>query len=176
STGAAVIFGATGGVMEAAIRTAYELVTGREVPFENLNIMPTRGMDGVKEASLKIEGTVEEWNFLEGAVLKIAIAHGLNNAKKLMDKVRSGEADYHFIEIMACPGGCLGGGGQPIPTNEEIRKKRAQAIYDEDMALKLRKSHENPEVKKIYEEFLGKPLGHKSHKLLHTTYTERGRY
>lgn len=176
STGAAVIFGVTGGVMEAAIRTAYELVTGREVPFENLNITPARGMEGVKEAELKIEGTVEEWNFLEGAVLKVAIAHGLNNAKILMDKIRAGEADYHFIEIMACPGGCIGGGGQPIPTSDAIRKKRAQAIYDEDMALTLRKSHENPEVKKIYEDYLGKPLGHKSHKLLHTTYTQRGRY
>ena len=115
STGAAVIFGATGGVMEAAIRTAYEIVTGREVPFENLNIIPVRGMEGVKEAAIKIEGCVEDWKFLEGAELKVAIAHGLVNADKLMKKVASGEADYHFIEIMACPGGCIGGGGQPIP-------------------------------------------------------------
>lgn len=176
STGAAVIFGATGGVMEAAIRTAYELVTGREVPFQNLNITPVRGMDGVKEASLKIENPVEAWKFLDGAVVKVAIAHGLNNAKKLMDKVREGTADYHFIEIMACPGGCLGGGGQPIPTSMEIRKERAKAIYEEDEALALRKSHENPEVQQLYKEFLGEPLGHKSHKLLHTHYTERGKY
>lgn len=175
-TGAAVIFGATGGVMEAALRTAYEIITGREVPFENLNITAVRGLDGVKEAAIKLEGLVDAWKFLEGATLKIAIANGLNNARKLMDKVRAGEADYHFIEIMACPGGCLGGGGQPIPTSQAIREKRAGAIYDEDMALRVRKSHENEDVKKIYEVYLGEPLGHKSHKLLHTHYTERGRY
>jgi NADP-reducing hydrogenase subunit HndD len=123
STGAAVIFGATGGVMEAALRTAYEIVTGREVPFENLNITPVRGMDGYKGGSVKIEGTVPDWSFLEGVVLKTVTAHGLTNAKYVMERVKSGEADYHFIEIMACPGGCIGGGGQPIPTNMEIRKK-----------------------------------------------------
>lgn len=175
-TGAAIIFGATGGVMEAAIRTAYEIVTGREVPFENLNITAVRGLEGIKEASLKIENAVDDWKFLEGAVLKVAIANGLNNAKKLMDKVRAGEADYHFIEIMACPGGCLGGGGQPIPTSKAIRSKRSEAIYAEDMNLPKRKSHENEEVKRIYEEFLIKPLGEKSHKLLHTHYTKRGKY
>jgi NADP-reducing hydrogenase subunit HndD len=134
STGAAVIFGATGGVMEAALRTAYEIVTGREVPFENLNITPVRGMEGVKEVTVKIEGTVPDWNFLEGVELKTVTAHGLTNAKYVMEKVKSGEADYHFIEIMACPGGCIGGGGQPIPTNMEIRKKRTEAIYMEDPA------------------------------------------
>lgn len=175
-TGAAVIFGATGGVMEAALRTAYELVTGREVPFENLDIKPIRGMDGVKEAAIKIEGCVDDWKFLDGATLKIAIANGLNNAKILMDKIRAKEADYHFIEIMACPGGCLGGGGQPIPTSADIRKKRAEAIYAEDANLPLRKSHENPDVQKIYADYLEKPLGHKSHKLLHTKYTQRGKY
>lgn len=174
STGAAVIFGATGGVMEAAIRTAYEIVTGREIPFANLDITPIRGLDGVKEASLKIEGTVPDWSFLEGATLKVAITNGLENARMMMDKVRAGEADYHFIEVMACPGGCLGGGGQPIPTSQEIRSDRSRAIYDEDTNLKLRKSHQNPAVQKLYEEFLEKPLGHKSHKLLHTHYTERG--
>jgi len=176
STGAAVIFGATGGVMEAALRTAYEIVTGRPVPFENLNITPVRGMEGVREASVKIEGCVPEWSFLEGAVLKVAIAHGLANAKKLMKAVSDGTASYHFIEVMACPGGCLGGGGQPIPTNKEIRQKRAEAIYAEDEGMPIRKSHENPEVQLIYQDFLGKPLGHKSHDLLHTHYKPRKRY
>jgi len=176
STGAAVIFGATGGVMEAAIRTAYEIVTGREVPFNNLNITLVRGMEGVKEASLKIEGCLETWKFLEGVELKVAIAHGLVNADKVMQSVKDGLSHYHFIEIMACPGGCLGGGGQPIPTNLEIRNKRSKAIYEEDMGLTIRKSHENPEVVQIYKEFLEKPLGHKSHELLHTHYIKRDRY
>lgn len=176
SSGAAVIFGATGGVMEAALRTAYELVTGREVPFENLNITPVRGMDGVREASVKIVDTLEDWKFLEGVELKCAIAHGLVNARSIMEKVKNEEATYHFIEIMACPGGCLGGGGQPIPTNAEIRDKRAKAIYEEDMGMPIRKSHENPEVVEIYKDFLGKPNSHKSHELLHTHYVERNRY
>ncbi len=176
STGAAVIFGATGGVMEAAIRTAYEIVTGREVPFDGLNITPVRGMEGVREASLKIEGCVDAWSFLEGVELKVAIAHGLTNANEVMTAVKEGKADYHFIEVMACPGGCLGGGGQPVPTSPEIRQKRADAIYEEDMNLPLRKSHENPEIVQIYKEFLEEPLGHKSHKLLHTHYTERVGY
>ncbi len=176
STGAAVIFGATGGVMEAALRTAYEIVTGREVPFDNLNIVPVRGLDGVKEAKVKIENVKPEWSFLEGAELSCAIAHGLSNAKILMDKVKAGEADYHFIEIMACPGGCLGGGGQPMPVSNEIRQKRMEAIYEEDENLELRKSHENPEIQAIYKEYLGEPLGHKSHELLHTHYKARKKY
>ncbi len=176
STGAAVIFGATGGVMEAALRTAYEIVTGREVPFTNLNIQPVRGMDGIKEASIKIKNVKPEWSFLEGVDLNVAIANGLANARKLMEKVKSGEANYHFIEIMGCPGGCLGGGGQPIPTSPEIRKKRAEAIYSEDANMPIRKSHENPEVVEVYEQFLGEPLGHKSHDLLHTHYRPRKRY
>ncbi len=176
SSGAAVIFGATGGVMEAALRTAYELVTGREVPFENLNITPVRGMEGVREASVKIENPLDDWKFLDGAELKCAVAHGLVNARAVMDKVKNGEAVYHFIEIMACPGGCLGGGGQPIPTNAEIRDARAKAIYEEDMGMPVRKSHENPEITEIYKDFLGKPNGHKSHELLHTHYVERERY
>lgn len=176
STGAAVIFGATGGVMEAALRTAYEIVTGRQVPFENLNILPVRGMDGVKEASITIDKVLPEWSFLEGAVLKTAIAHGLSNAKKLLQAVHDKKVSYHFIEIMACPGGCLGGGGQPVPTNAEIRKKRTQAIYSEDMSMVLRKSHENPDVIQIYKDFLEKPLSHKSHELLHTHYKKRPRY
>lgn len=176
SSGAAVIFGATGGVMEAALRTAYEIVTGREVPFDSLNITPVRGMEGVREASIKISNTVDDWKFLEGATLKTVVAHGLTNAKQVMQSVKNGTGDWHFIEIMACPGGCLGGGGQPIPTNAEIRKKRAKAIYKADELMPIRKSHENPEIKQIYEEFLVEPLGHKSHELLHTHYTERSNY
>jgi NADH-quinone oxidoreductase subunit G/[NiFe] hydrogenase diaphorase moiety small subunit/NADP-reducing hydrogenase subunit HndD len=176
STGAGVIFGATGGVMEAALRTAYELVTGRDVPFENLNIMPVRGMEGVREASIKIENPLKEWSFLEGVELKCAIAHGLVNAKKVMESIRSGASNYHFVEIMACPGGCLGGGGQPIPTSPEIRKKRAEAIYAEDAGMHLRKSHQNPEVIKLYKDFLDRPLSEKSHQLLHTHYTPRERF
>ncbi len=176
SSGAAVIFGASGGVMEAALRTAYEVVTGREVPFEDLNITPVRGMNEVKEASVKIEDALPEWEFLNGVELKTCVAHGLANAKTVMDRVKNGEASYHFIEIMACPGGCLGGGGQPIPTNAAIRQQRSNAIYREDAGKPIRKSHENPEVVKLYKEFLKKPLGHKSHELLHTSYTERNRY
>lgn len=176
SSGAAVIFGATGGVMEAALRTAYELITGRPVPFKNLNITPVRGIEGVKEASIKIEGTLPDWNFLEGVELKTAVAHGLANANKVMKAVKDGSKQYHFIEIMACPGGCVGGGGQPIPTNPEIRKRRTDAIYREDMEKPIRKSHDNPEIKQIYEFFLEKPLGHKSHDLLHTKYTPREKY
>ncbi len=176
STGAAVIFGATGGVMEAALRTAYEIVTGREVPFANLNIKPVRGMEGIKEAAVKIKDVKPEWSFLEGVELKTAIAHGLTNAKKLMEKVRDGSANYHFIEVMACPSGCIGGGGQPIPTNMEIRKKRAAAIYEEDEKMAVRKSHENPEITAIYESFLHNPGGHRSHDLLHTHYSPKKRY
>lgn len=174
STGAGVIFGSTGGVMEAALRSAYEIVTGRDVPFENLNITPVRGMEGIREASIKIENPLQEWAFLDGVELKCAVAHGLVNAREVMKAVNSGKVNYHFIEFMACPGGCLGGGGQPIPTNPEIRRKRAEAIYAEDEGMPLRKSHLNPEVIKIYKDFLGKPLGEKSHHLLHTKYVKRG--
>ncbi len=176
SSGAGVIFGATGGVMEAGLRTAYEIVTGKEVPFNNLNINPVRGMEGVREASIVIEGAKDEWKFLEGAELKTVVAHGLTNAEQVMQKIQEGKADWHFIEIMACPGGCLGGGGQPIPTTPEIRQKRAEAIYEEDADMTIRKSHENPEIQAIYKEFLGEPLGEKSHHLLHTHYKERQRY
>jgi NADH-quinone oxidoreductase subunit G/[NiFe] hydrogenase diaphorase moiety small subunit/NADP-reducing hydrogenase subunit HndD len=175
STGAAVIFGATGGVMEAALRTAYEVVTGREVPFDGLNIKPIRGMDGIRDASVKLENVLPEWSFLEGIELRVAIAHGLTNATQIMEDIAIGNSPYHFIEIMACPGGCIGGGGQPIPTNAEIRRKRTEAIYTEDEKMKIRKSHENPEVIQLYKEFLGKPLGEVSHHLLHTKYTRRER-
>jgi len=164
-SGAGLIFGATGGVMEAAIRTVYEIVTGRPVPFKNLDITPIRGMDGVREASLKIEDPLPEYKWLDGVELKVAVAHGTANAKKIMDKVVKGEADYHFIEIMACPGGCLGGGGQPIPTTPEIRMARARAIYEEEKNLPVRKSHENPELRQLYDEFLKHPLSDVSHKL-----------
>ena len=164
-TGAATIFGATGGVMEAALRTAYELATGKTL--EDIDFVQVRGLNGIKEAAIPVEGIDD---------VKVAVAHGLGNARKLMERIKSGEAGYHFIEIMACPGGCVGGGGQPIPVDARIRTLRAQALYSEDKSLKYRKSHENPSIKKIYEEFLKEPLGEKSHKLLHTKYTPRNRY
>jgi iron only hydrogenase large subunit-like protein len=133
-------------------------------------------MEGVKEASIKIKNTVPAWSFLEGVELNVAVAHGLANAKKLMEAIEKGETNYHFIEIMGCPGGCIGGGGQPIPTSPEIRRKRTEAIYAEDMGKTLRKSHENPEVAEVYNDYLGAPLGHKSHELLHTHYKARKRY
>jgi iron-only hydrogenase group A len=173
STGAADIFANTGGVMEAALRTAYEIVTGREIPFNGLHVAPIQGLDGVKEASLIIEGTKEEWSFLEGITVNVAVAHGLGNAKKIIEKVLSGEKQYHFIEIMACPGGCIGGGGQPRMTTDEVRNARIKAIYKEDEGRKYRKSHDNPAIKVLYEEFLGKPLGEKSHHLLHTKYSNK---
>lgn len=176
STGAGVIFGATGGVMEAALRTVYEIVTGREVPFKNLNITPVRGTEGIREAAIKLEGLKEDWKFLEGVEVKVAVAHGLINARTIMDMIVAGNCPYHFIEIMACPGGCIGGGGQPIPTNAEIRRKRTEAIYAEDEGMPIRKSHENPDVIKLYKEYLGEPNGHKSHELLHTKYNKRNRY
>jgi len=163
STGAAVIFGATGGVMEAALRTAYEVITNEKL--EDIDIHAVRGMQGVKEATVQV-GNLE---------LKAAVAHGLANARQLLDRVARGEGGYHFIEIMACPGGCLGGGGQPIPTSMEIRKSRAAAIYQADRDLPIRRSHENPSIQAIYEKFLGKPLSEKSHHLLHTKYTPRTR-
>jgi iron-only hydrogenase group A len=177
-SGAGLVFGATGGVMEAAIRTAYELVTGREVPFEKLRVAPVRGMEGIRKAELPIKEAVADWKFLEGATLKVMVAHGTANAKKVMKMLCAGELnDYHFIEIMACPGGCIGGGGQPIPTSPAIREARVRAIYAEDEGLAIRKSHENPIVKEIYKEFLTEgPCGHLSHKLLHTDYKKRGKW
>jgi len=175
STGAADIFANTGGVMEAALRTAYEIVTGNELPAENLHVKPVAGLDGVKEASLTIEGATGEWKFLDGATLHVAVAHGLANAQKVIEAVKSGKKQYHFIEVMACPGGCIGGGGQPRFTDDAVRRARIEAIYREDEGKKLRKSHDNPEIQQIYEEFLGHPLGDKSHHLLHTKYTPRPR-
>jgi NADP-reducing hydrogenase subunit HndD len=175
STGAADIFAVTGGVMEAALRTAYEIVTGQPFPFENLHVTPIAGLEGVKEASITIEETVPEWAFLKGATLNVAVAHGLANAQKVIDRVKNGEADYHFIEVMTCPGGCIGGGGQPRLTSNAVREARIAAIYAEDEGRELRKSHENPEILKLYEEYLGEPLGERSHHLLHTKYTKKER-
>lgn len=173
STGAADIFANSGGVMEAALRTAYEVITGRELPFKDLHVGPIVGLKGVKEASLTITGTVPEWSFLEGVTVNVAVASGLGNAKKLLEKIISGEATYHFVEVMTCPGGCIGGGGQPRLTTDEVRNKRIKAIYEEDEGKKFRKSHDNPKVKQIYGEFLNMPLGEKSHHLLHTEYTNK---
>lgn len=164
STGAGAIFGATGGVMEAALRTVYEVVSGEELP--SLNFTAVRGLEGVKEAEVDIKGTK----------VKVAVAHGLGNARKLLEAIKAGKADYHFIEIMCCPGGCIGGGGQAIPVNADIRRQRLEAIYEVDEQMTLRKSHDNPAVKELYEEFLKEPLGELSHKLLHTSYTERERF
>ncbi len=164
-TGAATIFGATGGVMEAALRTAYEVATGKTL--ESVEFTGVRGLDGIKEATVPVDGIGD---------VRVAVAHGLGNARKLLERIKKGEANYHFIEVMACPGGCVGGGGQPIPVNNEIRSLRAQALYNEDCALTHRKSHDNPSIKKIYEEYLGQPLGERSHHLLHTHYTPRSKF
>ncbi|HHW01625.1 MAG TPA: 2Fe-2S iron-sulfur cluster binding domain-containing protein [Thermoanaerobacterales bacterium] len=169
STGAGAIFGATGGVMEAALRTVYEVVTGKELT--NIEFTQVRGVEGIKEATIDVGGTK----------VNVAVAHGLSNARKVLDRVKSGEANYHFIEIMCCPGGCVGGGGQPILSSEErwdtdYREVRGNAIYEVDRSMKLRKSHENPAVQTLYKEFLGKPLSEKSHHLLHTHYTKRPLY
>lgn len=172
-SGAADIFANTGGVMEAALRTAWEIITGKELPLENLHITPVAGLKGLKDASITITGTVPEWSFLEGVELKVAVAHGLGNARKILEGLRSGTTDYHFIEVMTCPGGCIGGGGQPRFTDDSVRARRIEAIYKEDEGKELRKSHENPEVQQIYKEFLKAPLGKKSHHLLHTTYKKR---
>ncbi|MDD5066190.1 MAG: NADH-dependent [FeFe] hydrogenase, group A6 [bacterium] len=176
STGAADIFGTTGGVMEAAIRTVYEIVTGRELPFEQLHVKPLAGLERIKTAELEIDKPMQEYQFLKGVKIKVAVTSGLKGAAMLLNEVEKGKSEYHFIEVMGCPGGCISGGGQPRPVNNEIRKKRMEAIYKEDEGKKLRKSHENPDIQKLYKEFLGKPLGHKSHELLHTHYTKRNKY
>jgi iron-only hydrogenase group A len=174
STGAADIFANTGGVMEAALRTAYELVSGREMPFDQLHVTPVQGLDGVKVAAVQLTDLLPDWDFLEGVVLKVAVAHGLENARKVCELVAGGNPQgWHFIEVMCCPGGCIGGGGQPRPVNDEVRRARIRAIYREDESRPLRKSHENPAIQNLYQEFLGSPLGHLSHELLHTHYKDR---
>ncbi|MBN4051061.1 MAG: NADH:ubiquinone oxidoreductase [Alkaliphilus sp.] len=162
STGAGTIFGATGGVIEAALRTAYEWLTNKTL--ENVEFTALRGMSGIKEATIPINGMD----------FKVGVAHGLGNARRLLENIRDGKSHYDAIEIMACPGGCIGGGGQPYHHGDiEVLHKRMEAIYREDRSKTLRKSHENPYIKKLYEEFLGKPYGEKAHKLLHTSYTKR---
>ena len=159
STGAGVIFGTTGGVMEAALRSVYEIYTGE--PLKNVNFEQVRGLNGVRRATIN----------LNGFELKVGIAHGLGNARHLLEDIRNGHNEYHVIEIMACPGGCIGGGGQPLHHgNSEILYARANALYREDANKPLRKSHENPYIKTLYEDYLGKPLGEKSETLLHTHY------
>jgi NADP-reducing hydrogenase subunit HndD len=162
STGAAVIFGTTGGVIEAAVRTAYEIHTKKELP--RLNFDELRGMEGIRKATIDFDGTP----------INIGIAHGLGNARKLLEEIQAGKSEFHAIEIMSCPGGCIGGGGQPYHHgNAEILKKRQKAIYQEDGKKAIRKSHENPYIIKLYEEFLGKPMSEKAHHLLHTEYFDR---
>ncbi|QOX64008.1 4Fe-4S dicluster domain-containing protein [Anoxybacterium hadale] len=161
-TGAGAIFGATGGVMEAALRTAYEVITGKGLP--SLNFTEVRGLSGIKESIVLIDDME----------LKVAVAHGLGNAKILLKQIEKGESPYAFIEIMACPGGCIGGGGQPIKSTRDVKEKRIEAIYKIDEDLPLRKSHKNPDILKLYDNYLGEPLGHKSHQLLHTHYHSRG--
>ncbi len=174
SSGAADIFGTTGGVMEAALRTVYELVTGHELPFDNLHVKPIMGLERIKTAEITIEKTLSKYKHLEGVTVKIAVTSGLNGAARLMEEVAAGTSQYHFIEIMGCPGGCISGGGQPRPVDDAIREKRLKAIYREDEGKELRKSHENRDIGRLYEEFLGVPLGNRSHELLHTHYKKRG--
>ncbi|WP_288123811.1 [FeFe] hydrogenase, group A, partial [Parabacteroides goldsteinii] len=162
STGAGVIFGTTGGVIEAACRTAYELYTKK--PLERIEFKELRGLEGIRS------GTI---NF-DGVPVKIGIAHGLGNARKLVEEVKSGKSPYHVIEIMACPGGCIGGGGQPFHQGRmDVLRKRAAALYSEDESKPLRKSHENPYIQQLYKEYLGEPCGPKAHELLHTHYFDR---
>jgi NADP-reducing hydrogenase subunit HndD len=169
ASGAGHIFGATGGVMEAALRTVAEVVTGK--PLDNVEFTAVRGVESCKEAEYDLNGTK----------VRVAVTSGLENAHKLLEMVRSGEADYHFIEIMACPGGCVNGGGQPHQPGSvrnfiDLRAERAKALYSEDSGMALRKSHENPFVKELYDTYLEKPGSHKSHEILHTTYVKRKVY
>jgi NADH-quinone oxidoreductase subunit G/NADP-reducing hydrogenase subunit HndD len=176
STGAADIFGLTGGVMEAALRTVYELVTGRELPFDGLHVTPIEGFDQVKEASVTMSDTLPDYRFLEGVTVRVAVTSGLAGANKLMEQIVSGKSPYHFIEVMGCPGGCIMGGGQPRSDDPDVRTKRLRGLYTEDEAKVLRKSHENPFVAQLYAEYLEHPNGHKAHELLHTHYVRRGAY
>jgi len=174
STGAADIFGLTGGVMEAALRTVYEVVTGRELPFEDLHVAPLVGFDRVKEAAITITDPKEAYQFLKDVTVKVAVTSGLKGANQLMAQIAKGESPYHFIEVMGCPGGCIMGGGQPRSEDPDIKNKRLGGLYDEDEDKTLRKSHENPFIISLYKDYLGQPSGHKSHELLHTSYVRRG--
>ena len=169
ATGAAAIFGTTGGVMEAALRTAYELITGEEL--KELNFEEVRGAQGIKKATINIAGKE----------VKVAVAHGLGNARKVAEEVKNGTADFDFLEVMACPGGCVMGGGQPIKDSKtlsaiDVRAKRAEAIYSIDEKSVIRKSHENPIMQNIYKEYLGNPGEHRAHELLHTEYMRKEKY
>ena len=148
--------------MEAALRTAYEVITGQTLP--KLEFAAVRGLEGIKAADVQVGDLT----------LKVAVASGLGNARVLLDQIKAGKSPYHFIEIMTCPGGCIGGGGQPLADSPATKTKRMKGIYQADQALPLRKSHENPAVQQLYKEFLGQPLGHRSHDLLHTHYHARG--
>ena len=166
ASGAGIIFGNTGGVMEAALRTAYEFITKEKSHEELFNLTPVRGYEGVKEATLKIGDTD----------VNIAVVYGTANASKVIEAIKSGEKKYHFVEVMTCPGGCIGGGGQPkdiMKDKDEVRKSRIAALYSRDEALTVRRSHENPEIKALYEEFYGEPLSELAEKMLHTLYTDR---
>ncbi|HIT69153.1 MAG TPA: iron hydrogenase small subunit [Candidatus Aphodomonas merdavium] len=176
STGAADIFGVTGGVMEAALRTVYELVTGRELPFENLHVPPIEGLEQIKTASLTLSDTLPDYRYLEGVEVKVAVTSGLAGADVLLREIAQGSSPYHFIEVMGCPGGCVSGGGQPRTDVEDFRALRSQALYAEDEGKPLRKSHQNPDLLKLYETYLGDVGGHLAHELLHTHYTPRGLY
>ena len=176
STGAADIFGLTGGVMEAALRTVYELLTGRELPFENLHVTPIVGLDQIKEASVTITEPLPKYDFLDGVAVRVAVTSGLAGARKLMEQIENGESPYHFIEIMGCPNGCIMGGGQPRSRDADVKTKRMSGLYSEDESKTLRKSHENPFVQELYEKYLGEPGGQISHELLHTHYVERGKF
>jgi len=173
STGAADIFGVTGGVMEAAIRTVYVIITGRELPFDQLHVAPIVGLDQIKEASLKFENVLPEYKMFEGFEAKVAVTSGLAGAKILMEQIIAGTSPYHFIEVMGCPSGCICGGGQPRSDDPEVRIKRLKAMYSEDESKVLRQSHLNPSINAIYKDYLGKPGGHLSHELLHTHYVDR---
>jgi len=174
STGAADIFGLTGGVMEAALRTVYELVTGRELPFAGLHVTPIVGLDRVKEASLTIENPKEAYKHLDGVTVKVAVTSGFRGAEQLMRQIAEGKSPYHFIEVMGCPGGCIMGGGQPRSDDPDVRVKRLSGLYVEDENKELRKSHENPFVSALYKDYLEQPNSHVSHRYLHTHYVPRG--
>ncbi len=174
STGAADIFGVTGGVMEAALRTVYELVTGRELPFDRLHVAPIVGLEQIKEAAITIEDPLPAYAFLKGVTVRVAVTSGTAGATVLMDQIENGTSPYHFIEVMGCPNGCIMGGGQPRSADPNVKLKRLKGLYSEDESKTLRKSHENPFITKLYADFLGTPNGHLAHELLHTHYTKRG--
>ncbi|MNC33419.1 Iron hydrogenase 1 [compost metagenome] len=168
-SGAGAIFGATGGVAEAALRTVYEVLAGKDL--DAIEYSAVRGLDGIKENELELPN---------GKKIKTAVIHGLGNARQVMELIQSGEKQYDFIEVMACPGGCVTGGGQPIvnaktQTSVNVKQERAKAIYEEDQSLQFRKSHKNPYIQLLYSEFLGKPNGHLAHDLLHTHYVKRSK-